>query len=246
MKLNLPIYNDAGLRTLETLAPPLGPDDSLMLVSGNIDKPLDLAFLARARELLGRRYPETPVLVATAGFAHLEALARANVQADVQAAGLVYIYEPGFANVPEFAWDFAATLESLDRAVAAAHGAGLRAMFKPTGRPLLQRALQPHGWHYGAFAERADALFVQTQTYCQGGTFAEAAAKLAGQCVPYMAKTYVQLTLDLAARNGVSPAAARDCLAEAERRGFGGVTAWWSPRFSEEAAAFLEMLPHQV
>ncbi len=58
--------------------------------------------------------------------------------------------------------------------------------------------------------------------------------------------TYVQLTLDLAARNGVSPAAARACLSEAERRGFGGVTAWWSPRFGGEAAAFLEAFAQQV
>ena len=246
MKLNLPLYNDAGLRALESLAPPLGLHDSLMLVSGNVDRPLDLGFLARARQQLGRRYPKTPVLVATAGLAHLEALARANVQADVQAAGLVYIYEPGFANVPEFSWDFGVTLRNLEKAVATAHDAGLRAVFKPTGRALLQRALQPHGWHYGVFAKRADALFVQTQTYCQNGSFAEAAEKLAGACAPHLETTYVQLTLDLAARNGVSPAAARACLSEAERRGFGGVTAWWSPRFSGEAAAFVETLPRQV
>ena len=247
MKLNLPLYNDAGLRALETLTPPLGtpplgPHDSLMLVSGNVDKPLDLDFLTRAHEPLRRRYPGTPVLVATAGLAHLAALAQANVQA----AGLVYIYEPNFANVPEFSWNFEDTLKNLEQAVAVIHRAGLRAVFKPTGRPLLQRALQPHGWHYGTFAERVDALFVQTQTYCQNGTFAEAAEKLAGECSAHLKKTYVQLTLDLAARNGVSPVAARACLAEAERRGFGGVTAWWSPRFSGEAAAFLEMLPRQV
>lgn len=242
MKLNLPLYNDAGLRALETLAPSLGPHDSLMLVSGNVDKPLDLDFLARAHEQLRRRYPETPVLVATAGLAHLETLARANVQA----AGLVYIYEPGFANVPEFSWNFEDTLKNLDKAVETVHGADLRAVFKPTGRPLLQRALQPHGWHYGTFAERVDALFVQTQTYCQNGTFAEAAEKLAGECAINLETTYVQLTLDLAARNGVSPAAAQTCLAEAERRGFGGVTAWWSPRFGGEAAAFLGALTRRA
>ena len=242
MRLNLPLYNDDGLRALETLAPPLGPADSLMLVSGNVDKPLDLDFLTRAHEQLGRHYPETPVLVATAGLAHLEALARANVRA----AGLVYIYEPGFANVPEFSWNFEATLENLDKAVETAHGAGLRAVFKPTGRPLLQRGLQEHGWHYGSFAERADALFVQTQTYCQNGSFAEAAEKLAGECTAHLGNTYVQLTLDLAARNGVSPVAAHECLLEAERRGFGGVTAWWSPRFGGEAAAFLEAWPRRV
>lgn len=242
MRLNLPLYNDDGLRALETLAPPLGPADSLMLVSGNVDKPLDLDFLTRAHEQLGRHYPETPVLVATAGLAHLEALARANVRA----AGLVYIYEPGFANVPEFAWDFRITLENLEKAVRTARDVGFRAVFKPTGRPLLQRALQLHGWHYGAFAEQADALFVQTQTYCQNGTFTKAAEKLAGECARYLETTYVQLTLDLAARNGVSPAAAQACLSEAERRGFGGVTAWWSPRFGGEAAAFLEAWPRRT
>ncbi len=242
MKLNLPVYHDAGLRVLTALAPPLGPADSLMLVSGNVDKALDLEWLARAHEQVRAQYPETPVLVATAGSAHLGMLARANVQA----AGLVYIYEPGFANVPEFSWDFGATLANLEHAAALVRGAGLQAVFKPTGRPLLQRALQEHGWHYGRFAERVDALFVQTQTYCQNGTFAEAAEKLAGQCAPYLDKTYVQLTLDLAARNGVSPAAARTCLTEAERYGFGGVTAWWSPKFAAEAGTFLGSLTSQT
>lgn len=245
MKLNLPLYNDAGLRELNILAPPLGPHDSLMLVSGNVDKPLDLEWLSRAHEQMRTQYPETPVLYATAGLAHLEALAQADVRG-VRADGLVYIYEPGFANVPEFSWDAGTTLATLERAVALARGAGSRAVFKPTGRPLLQRALQQHGWHYGRFAGRADALFVQTQTYCRGGTFAEAADKLASECGPDLEKTYVQLTLDLAARNGVSPTAAQDCLAEAERRGFGGVTAWWSPQFSAEAEAFLKGFSSRV
>lgn len=235
MKLNLSVYNDAGLRALLTLAPPLGPDNSLMLVSGNVDKPLGLEWLTRTHEALRVRYPATPVLYATAGLAHLKTLAGAGVQAD----GLVYVYEPGFANVPEFSWDKTVTLRNLEEAVRLARGAGLQVMFKPTGRPLLQRALQQHGWHYGSFAEQVDALFVQTQTYCQNGTFAQATEKLAAECTPNLAKTYVQLTLDLAARNGVSPTAARDCLRTAERCGFGGVTAWWSPRFEAEARLFL-------
>lgn len=237
MRVNIPIYNSAGLRELARLEPFLRPDDQLMLVSGNVDKPLDLGWLDESLALL-ERYPQ-PVLVATAGHAHLERLGAAGPRA----AGLVYIYEPGFANVPEFSWEFEKTLENLERATATTREAGFRAVFKPTGRPLFQHNLERYEWNYGAFARPTDALLVQTQTYCHKGNFDRAVAKLGLECAAQLGKTFVQVTLDLAARNGVSATDAVTCARVAAQGGFAGVTVWWSPRYTAEAVSFLEARP---
>ena len=239
MKLNIPLYNGAGLRELNALKPFLRPDDTLMLVSGNVDKPLDLEWLETSLTRLADTYPQR-ILVATAGLKHVEELAAAKLPN----AGLVYIYEPGFANVPEFSWDAGKTLENLAHATDLVRGCGAKAAFKPTGRPLFQTYLFKYRWDYGSFAEHADLLLVQTQTYCKAGTFAGAAEKLGLECRRQLAKTYVQLTLDPGARNGVSPEAAGDCAQTALSCGFAGVTAWWSPRGAEQAVSFLKNLRH--
>ncbi len=238
MKVNIPVYNSAGLRELARLSPFLRSGDTLMLVSGNVDRPLDLGWVDESLSLL-ERYREQTVLVATAGHAHLERLAAAKPRA----AGLAYIYEPGFQNVPEFAWEADTTVRNLVRAVATTRAAGFQAVFKPTGRPLFQANLARYGWDYGVFAEGSDALLVQTQTYCHKGNFDGAVAKLGLECAAQLGETYVQVTLDLAARNGVSPAGAVTCARVAADHGFAGVTVWWSPRYTAEAVAFLEGRP---
>lgn len=242
VKLNLPLYNDAGLRELAQLKPFLRTDDTLMLVSGNVDKPLNIAWLETSLTQLATAYPQQHVLVGTAGLNHLEQLAKASLQV----AGLVYIYEPGFANVPEFSWEVAKTVENLGRAAGTVRAVGLEFAFKPTGRPLFQPYLFKHGWNYGSFAERSDALLVQTQTYCHGGNFAGAVAKLGLECASQLGKTYTQVTLDRAARNGVLPVVALTCAEAASDYGFAGVTAWWSPRYTAEAVAFFQGLRPQI
>ena len=238
MKFNIPIYNDAGRRELAALKPFLRPADTLMLVSGNVGKTLDVAWLRAVIAELMAEYPQR-ILLATAGLANVKQLAAA----ELGDAGLVYIYEPGFANVPEFSWDAGVTLGNLVRAADLVHARGLEVAFKPTGRPLFQPYLLKHGWNYGAFAEHADLLLVQTQTYCHAGTFAGAAEKLGLECTRQLSKTYVQITLDPAARNGVSPEAAVSCAQTAVKCGFAGITVWWSPRFTEQTAEFLKLRP---
>ncbi len=237
MKLNLPIYNRAGLRELAELKPFLRLEDTLMLVSGNVDKTLDLVWLETSLAQLTTEYPQG-VLVATAGLEHLEQLAAATLPN----AGLVYIYEPGFANVPEFSWEAGVTVKNLERAADLVHAHESKVAFKPTGRPLFQGYLFKYGWNYGVFAEHADLLLVQTQTYCHAGTFSGAAEKLGLECAQQLAKTYVQVTLDPTARNGVSPEAAVNCVQTAQACGFAGVTAWGSPRFTAQTVTFLKSL----
>ena len=208
-----------------------------MLVSGNVAKPLDLGWLEVALAQLAAEYSQR-VLLATAGLGHLGELAATKLPN----AGLVYIYEPGFANVPEFSWDAGTTLKNLERAADLAYTHGSKIAFKPTGRPLFQAYLVKYGWNYGSFAEHAELLLVQTQTYCRAGTFGGAAEKLGLECAQQLAKTYVQITLDPAARNGVSPEVAVNCARTAEKCGFAGITAWGSPRFTDRTVTFLQIL----
>lgn len=241
MNLTLPVYNDPGVRELTgSLAPFVRPDDALMLVSGNVDKPLELGWLERSLAASKDTFPNTPVLAATAGLEHAGVLA----QSELPVSGIVYIYEPNFANIPEFSWNFGATQDALGRAVDTVRAGGYGAIFKPTGRPLYQPYLFKHGWHYGALAEQVDALFVQTQTYCQKGpeAFAGAVSKLALECSDQLPKTYTQVTVDPAARNGATPDAAAACAQTAQTQGLAGTTLWWSPRYAAEARAFLMLV----
>ena len=80
LRVNLPVYNTAGLRELTQLEGFLGPNDTLMLVSGNVDKPLDPVWLGESLAFL-ERLPAR-VLVATAGLVHLERLARTELGND--------------------------------------------------------------------------------------------------------------------------------------------------------------------
>ena len=234
-RVNIPVYNSGGLRQLAQLRPFLRPDDTVMLVSGNVDRPLDLNWIEESLTFLDGS-PKS-VFIATAGHAHLERLAAAVPKATT----LVYIYEPDFANVPEFSWEANATLKNVEHAAEVTRAHGLRIAFKPTGRPLAQAQLQRYGWHYGAFAERVDTLLVQTQTYCHGGRFSEAAEKLGLECAAHLSKTYTQVTLDPNARNGVTPDVAADCARTAAEHGFAGVTVWWSPQSVDRAVTFLQL-----
>lgn len=241
MRLTFPVYNPQGLAALcGPLSPYVRPDDTVMLVSGNVDKALSVPWLGASLGTVRPHFPQVRTVAATAGREHLGVLAASGLPVD----GLVYIYEPGFANVPEFSWEAAATERALEDAAARAHAGGYPLVFKPTGRPLLQRPLARHGWDYGRLAARCDALFVQTQTYCPAGTFADALAKLAHACAAHLETTYVQVTVDAGARNGVPPAQAAACLRSAAQP-FAGATLWWSPRFVVEARRCLELLrPH--
>lgn len=235
MKINLPLYNDAGLRELPTLLPFLEPDDTLMLVSGNMDKPLDLAWLERTLTQIRRDAPQT-VLLATAGLANLEKLA----QEDFPSGGLVYIYEPDFPNVPEFSWEAGATLTNIARAAEITEATPFG--FKPTGRPLFQKGLERYAWDYGAFAAHVDLLLVQTQTYCKNGAFEGAVHKLGLQCRNALAKTFAQITLDLNARNGVEAVAGSSCTRAIASSGLAGVTLWGSPHYTDNTLRLLDLL----
>ena len=248
MKLVLPIYNSKGLGVvLESLAHRLPPHVTFMLVSGNMDKPLDLAWVERSAETLKARFPSSALLAATAGLGHIQSLT-AQVSAPLE--GVVYIYEPNFSNEPEFTWGFADTLHHFAAVRELTHAKNLHAICKPTGRPLYQNYLFKHGWDYALLGAEVDELFVQTQTYCKKdpAVFAGALGRLIAQRQKAEQRTpvSVQISLDPASRNGVTAHAGEACLrcvGEHLTKGeLDGLLLWWSPRYPEEVAACLEKL----
>ena len=256
MKVIVPIYNTQGFnQTVNTLAQLAPSNTTFMLVSGNMDKALDVTWVNRTAKDLKGRFPLSTVVIATAGLAHVRILT-AQVTSPVE--GVVYIYEPNFANEPEFTWDFEATLESFATVRSLAHANNLRAIGKPTGRPLYQKYLYKHRWDYAALSMEVDELFVQTQTYCKKGSivFAGALERLVTQLATRRqsaeppSPVSVQISVDPASPNGVGAESSRACLESVSgyvRKGeLAGVMVWWSPRFVTEAAACLEMLNAQV
>ena len=253
MKVIIPIYNTQGFnQTVNTLAQLAPSTTTFMLVSGNMDKALDIPWVERTAKDLKGRFPSCTVVAATAGLAHARLLST-HVASPIE--GVVYIYEPNFANEPEFTWDFGATLESFATVKRLAHANNLRAIGKPTGRPLYQKYLYKHGWDYAALSAEVDELFVQTQTYCKKGSvaFAGALERLVSQLATRQgakSPVSVQISVDPASRNGVDAASSRACLesvAEHTRKGeLAGVMVWWSPRYTGEAAACLETLNAQA
>ena len=247
MKVIIPIYNTKGLKILEGLTEQITLNTTFMLVSGNVDKALDVAWVNQTAAILKERYPKSTLLAATAGLEHVRALT-VNVTSPVE--GVVYIYEPNFSNEPEFTWDFAATLDHFATVKRLAHANNLKAIGKPTGRPLYQAYLAKHGWDYAALGAEMDELFVQTQTYCKKGetVFSGAIGKLLGQYKKFghPSPVSIQISVDPSSPNGVSAKDASACLqsiADYARKGeLSGVMLWWSPRYPEEVTASLASL----
>ena len=246
MNVIIPIYNTKGLKILEGLAG-LPVNTTFMLVSGNVDKALDVDWVNQTATILKERYPKSTLFAATAGLEHMRALT-ANVTSPIE--GVVYIYEPNFSNEPEFTWDFAATLEHFARVKKMAYANNLRAIGKPTGRPLYQAYLAKHGWDYAVLGAAVDELFVQTQTYCKKGetVFAGAVETLLKQCkkAGHRSPVSIQISVDPSSPNGVTAKDAGACLqniADYARKGeLSGVMLWWSPRYPEEVTASLASL----
>ena len=259
MKIVLPLYNARGHKVLvEHLAHLLPRDVTFLLVSGNMDKPLDVVWVDRTAGDLKARFPESTLLAATAGLDHVRSLTE---HALPPVKGVVYIYEPNFGNEPEFTWTFADTLAHFAEVRRLAHARDLWAFGKPTGRPLYQAYLYKHGWDYAALGAAVDGLFVQTQTYCKKDptVFGEALGALVGQYragsrlasreasqVAAQYPPFVQVSLDPASRNGARADEVSACVARAAEHATAGALAglllWWSPRYPEEVARCLAQL----
>ena len=243
----LPIYNERGLELVLSSQTEfhllLQPGDTFMLVSGNTRGEVDIAWVNSAADALRRAYPQVSIVAATSGLSNVAA---ATLGAEPPVEAVIYVYEPNFPNLPEFTWDFYATLEHLSEASAWARTSELRLGAKPTGRPLLQRNLLRYNWNYGQLSEAFDELFIQTQTYCKEGTraFERALERVIRQVslVNPELNWVPQVTVDPKAPNGTTVERAFDCAQVAQVKGLSGVLLWWSPEYPGQALNFLRQL----
>lgn len=224
--------------------PLLNGDEAFLLVTGNVDKPLDTAWLQRAATRLRERYPHALLIAGTSGLRHVAELA-SHPPAGIDA--IDYVYEPRQANEPEFSWSLATTEGNLRTAASLVRRHHLLFFAQPTGMPLSVRPGKPD-WNYARLASTAHALIVQTQRYCyrSPAAFDRALTRLRGQfgARPGATSPYVQLTLDPVTPNGVAAPVLERCAATAYAHGL-PLTLWFSAEQPRPAVAVLRALRNQ-
>lgn len=224
---------DAALDELRGL---IRAEDLIQTNTGNVRGAADPGRVNAWAASLRTAFPDNRIFAQSSGLDNVRRLV-SGVGRDVR--GIVYCYEPGFENEPEFSWDFRTTVSNVGAAASAARARGLLLYVMPTGRPLLQKPLLRHGWDYAALAQACDGLICQTQTYAVDGEqrFREAVDALAGAFRGMPDKPwYVQVTADPRQRNGVPPALAATCASYALSRGAAGVLVWWGAGQPEQFA----------
>lgn len=240
----VPIYNNQGLEVVRTgLRPYIRPGDIFLLVSGNNNRWIDVTWLNTTAATLKDLYPNTVIMAGTSGLANVSSAA-SGVRAPIEA--VAYVYEPNFPNEPEFTWDFSVTSANFDQATQLVHSRGLLSVGKPTGRPILQAALQKHNWNYGILGQRVDQMIIQTQTYCKKSpqAFEAAIDKVLSQYQEAGAtgRWFPLVSVDPRAPNGVPIQRALDCANAIKGRGLTGFLMWWSPRHADVAIQLLQSL----
>jgi hypothetical protein len=224
------------------------PRDVFVLVSGNHKGAADIPLIAQWSAKLHERFAGNEVWVLTSGLANVKLLADSRDKLP-SVSTIVYDYEPKWDNEPEFDADFDRTIANFTRATTLAHGAHLKLVGAPTGRPLLKNDFARYGWDYGKLAKAsgADGMLVQTQTYAKKSVadFQQAMAKLKAQqtaaALP-LDHVYPQITVDLNSTNGASITQAVACAHEVRHAGFGTLSLWFAPAHCEVAVAFLKAL----
>ena len=240
-RIIIPIYNNKGLETVvKEFNPYISQKDILLLISGNFGS-LDVSWLDKSIITLRDKYPDTQIYVGTGGLSNLK-LVLNGIKQPIN--GIVYIYEPNLPQGPEFTWDFNNSLENVNAAAMLAHQHRIPFVLKPTGRPILQNALQKYNWDYGILGKQTDMMFVQTQTYAKDSTerFKDAIDKLQEQNNKINSENlwYPQVTIDPMAPNGTSVSQAIDCVKIAKSKQITGIMMWWSPNYKENAIEFLQ------
>ena len=233
------VYNNDGANiALGAMRPYLRAGDIFLVLSGNNDNQLNVAWVNEVAARLVAGVPGTTVYAATAGTANGATMA-AGVQWPV--TGIAYVYEPNMANEPEFSWDFATTQANFQTFANAAHARGLLAIGKPTGRPSLEGDKLQYGWSYGTLGTIMDAQTPQFQTWCRQGFYPQALDKtiIQYQNAGAAQRWYPEISLDLGSINGVAPQTAIACTQGAVQRGLPGALVWWAPPYANEAITYL-------
>jgi putative cell wall-binding protein len=241
IRLAINIYDTTQLRfVVDDEAPLIEPGDVFVLVSGNNGNALSTSWLNGAAATLQRAFPANTIDAYTAGVQNVAAVASGTTSA---ISGVLYGYEPGMGNEPEFSWDAATTEREMATAATAATRDGKQAGSGPTGRPLLEPDLQQYGWNYGRLSAPMGLTIVQTQTWAKqgGSSLARALGTLAQEYAGTSESWMPQLTVDATDPNGITAEAAYTDTLTMEADGLSYVSIWWSDATSS-FAAYLSML----
>lgn len=243
--LVLPVYNKPGLDALiGDLGPNVRSSDTVLVVTGNNDRSLDLDWLQYATAEIQTEFPGVTVYAMTAGFENVSRIRDARIDG---VSGVVYDYENHFPNAPEFDYDFEATISSISQFHSSLENSNLASVALPTGLPLAKHWAQKWEWDYAKINAEVDSLVIQTQSYCLASSddFEEAVVKGNAQhaAMGLSPTSWIpQVTVDPNSTNGVTPAKAAECAGYATGTGHDTIMVWWSPRFSDEAIAFMELV----
>ena len=236
-------------KALSSLAPLVRSNDVFVFVSGNRLGEPDIALVASWAEKAHQLFPQVGIWALTSGLANVKLLAEARDKIPACVTTIIYDYEPNWDNEPEFAPDFDKTVSNFIHAAEIARAGKFAFGGAPTGRPLLRNEFASYTWDYGklAKASEADVMIIQTQTYCKKGItdFRSALAKLKAQQLGAglsLDKACPQVTVDLSAPNGTTPAHAAACIGEARREGFSRISLWFAPARVENAVDLLTLL----
>jgi hypothetical protein len=231
---------------VDALAGPLCPflrgGDEIDLVSGNHDRPLSVPTLSGWFDRLRRSLP--PSILYAAHTSGLENVRQIAAQAPTELRSILLDYEPTWD--PQFTWDVAGTLAHLGQFAQHCRAGGRRAVGYPTGRPLLEAALQAYRWDYAEMQGRVDDLYPQTQHWATRGVRSWASAleilraqRRAHQLDP--AGPVAQLTIG-DRDNGLLATTAIERYREAASGGLGRLFLWWAPGMLGEVEQFLRSL----
>jgi putative cell wall-binding protein len=241
ISLAINIYDNTQLNfVLHDVSGYIRTSDLFVLVSGNNANPLSTQWLNQSATALKLEFPGNEIFAYTAGTKNI-AVAAKDVSSSI--SGIIYGYEPGMSNEPEFRWTMGTTLRNMESAASDAIASGKEAGAAPTGRPLLESDLLQYGWQYGQLSNQLNLTIVQTQTWARKGpsSFAHAVALLQEEYAGTAERWMPQLTVDSTDGNGIAPQAAYQDTQVMESDHLNYVSIWFSNATSY-FATYLSML----
>src|SRR4030067_204289 len=212
-RLIIPMYNDTMVNYIETSFKPYVRGEDILMVGSGGTGVLNMIWVNNTVSRLQTAFPSNQIIGLTSGLANVATM---SAQISDSVRTIVYNYEPNFTNIPEFNWDLPTTLQNIDQAADAIRNSGRKASTSPTGRPLLQEALQQYLWDYGVIGQHMDSQIVQTQTYCKQSMsnptrFQEAINRLLSQYNGSTQNWSPQISVSSLNVNGVSAQQGYDC-----------------------------------
>lgn len=226
--LAINIYNSPQLNyVIDDVSSYIRPNDMFILVSGNNGTALTTSWLNASANSLRQKFPSNKIYAYTAGLSNVAAAAKGTTSA---ISGIIYGYEPGMHNEPEFSWSFPAVVKNMAAASSSTDSYGKLSATAPTGRPLLESDLQQYAWNYGQLSNSMGMTIVQTQTWAQKGTstLSQALSLLQNEYSGTSESWMPQLTVDSTDTNGISAQAAYADTQMIEADKLQYVSIWWS------------------